>query len=164
MLAHRLDQRARQIDAHFPVHPLAGAVSRHICERAVRRVGELACPSVEQRLAGRARHLIERVHPLREVVEVLAVALPLESLVEGLAWCALGQGLPDPEAAASRLGFSLLVCETADPSSAAVVGAMPTENVVHAMDQLERQLREAQLSRHVREPRKLHTANASVHR
>ena len=109
MLAHRLDQRARQIDAHFPVHPLAGAVSWHIRERAVRRVGELARPSVEHRLAGRARHLIERVHPLREVVEVLAVAVPLEPLVEGLAGSALGQGLADPEAAAGGVGFALLV-------------------------------------------------------
>ena len=151
VLPHRRDQRTRQIDAELPVHPLAAAVPRRVREGAVRRVGELARPGVEHRLPGRSRHLIERVHPLREVVEVLAVAIPLEPLVDRLVGAALGQRLADPEPAARRVGFTVLLGEPADPSGAAIVGAMSTEDVMHPIDQLERQLRVARVSRHVRE-------------
>src|SRR5574341_2378301 len=50
----------------------------------VRRSRQLARPAEEFRVAGRERHQQQRVHPLRQVVEVLAVALPLALRVVGL--------------------------------------------------------------------------------
>jgi hypothetical protein len=72
-------------------------VRRPIRERPVRHLGELARPEVEERLSSGAREAIERRHPLRQVVEALAVAVPFELLVHPLAQRALGKGLADEE-------------------------------------------------------------------
>src|SRR5262249_24737429 len=84
VLPHRGHLRPGQLDAELPVHPLASALARRVRERAVCRVRELACPRGEDRFPSPARDLIERVHPLRQVMEVLTVAVPLESLIDRL--------------------------------------------------------------------------------
>jgi hypothetical protein len=67
----------------------------------MRRMRELASPLTEHRLPGCPCHLIERVHPLREVVKVLAIAIPLEAVVDRLVRSALGQRLADAQPATS---------------------------------------------------------------
>ena len=139
VLTHRRDQRTREVDALLPVHPpaAAGTVVR---EGAVRRVGELPRPDVEHRLPGRARDLIERVHPLGEVVKVLAVAVPLEPLVERIGRAALGERLADAEAALRGVGLAVFGPEPAQPPAADVVLAMAAERPMHALDEPEGQL------------------------
>ena len=53
-----------------------------------------------------------------------------------------------------RVGWrlALLLAQTADPSGARIVGPVASENVVHLVDQLERELRVALLARRARKP------------
>ena len=101
MLTHRRHERSREIGAHFPQHPLAAPVFEDEC--VPRRFGELAGPGVELRLTGSPRQLIERVHPLREVVEVLTVTFPLDACVVGFGGLTLRQRFPDTQSAARRM-------------------------------------------------------------
>src|SRR5205823_3854363 len=121
-----------EIDAHLPRQPRAAA-----SERAVGHRGELPRPEVETRLPRRAGHLIEGVHPLGQVVEVLAVPVPLELLVERLVRAALRQLLADPQTALRGMGRARLLAEPADPTAARIVGAMFPERVMDPVDQLE---------------------------
>ncbi len=133
VLAHRGDQRAGEIHAHLPHHAPAA-------DERLRRQHQLARLEVELPLARRARRLVEGVHPAGQVVEVLAVAVPFEALVERLAFAALGQLLADAQAAAGRVLFALRVREAAQPAGARVVGAVAAEHVVHPVDQPQRQV------------------------
>jgi hypothetical protein len=139
VVAHRRHEGAGEIDAHLPDHAL-----RAHPECPVRRLGELTGPRREPRVARATRDLIERVHPLRQIVEVLPVALPLEALVERLVRRTLRELLADPQAAAGRVKLAFVVGETADPAAAAIVGTVPAEQVVHAIHQRERALGLAQ--------------------
>src|SRR5204863_161186 len=84
---------------------------------------ELARPARVAQLAGRTGHQVERVHPPRQVVEVLAVTLPLEPLVEVLLGPALAQQLADAQAAGGGVPRALLLVEAADPAAPRVVVA-----------------------------------------
>ena len=48
------------------------------------RLRKLARPGVVAGLSGGARDLVEGVHPLGQVMKVLAVAIPLQAFVDGL--------------------------------------------------------------------------------
>src|SRR5262249_3118226 len=73
-------------------------------------------------------------------MEVLTVAVPLESLIDRFARRALGELLADPESTAGRVGFAFLLGEATDPSCSAIVGAMVTKDLVHPAHEPERQL------------------------
>ena len=100
VLPHGRYERPRQIDAELPHHP--SRARRADQERAVRCFRELARPQIESRIPGDARHLIEGVHPLREVMEVLAVSIPFEIRVEGLVRRALGKRRSWPATRSAR--------------------------------------------------------------
>src|SRR5208282_2145197 len=93
---------------------------------------------VEPRLPCRPRGLIEGVHPLGQVVEVLAIAIPLELLVVDLSVATLAELLADAKAATRGMGLALSLAEAADPAGARVIGAMPAEGMVHLVDQPKR--------------------------
>src|SRR5690606_17473949 len=110
----------------LPAHPLATRrADDH--EAAVRGAHELARPLVKEHLSGGARRLVERVHPLRQVVEVLPVAIPLGALVVRRAGRPLGKPLADAQPARGRVTLALLLGEAADPARAPVVRAVASE-------------------------------------
>jgi hypothetical protein len=76
---------------------------------------------------------------LGQVVKVLAVAIPLQPLVERHAQSALGQRLTDAQSAARRVIFGVPPVEAAQPTMAVVVGAMPSQDVMHLIDEPQRQ-------------------------
>jgi hypothetical protein len=80
-------------------------------------------------------------------VEVLAVAVPFEALVERLAGRALGERLADPETAACRVRLAVGLGGAADPAGAAVVAAMPAEDVMNAIDDASSERRAARVAR-----------------
>lgn len=103
-------------------------------ESAVRGVGQLACPAVPTRLVAAARQLVEGLHPARQVVEVLAVALPFESFIERLAGAALGQRLADAQPGTGRMVLVCLAVRAAQPAAAGIVGAEMSQYRVHLLD------------------------------
>ena len=165
VLAHRGHERARQVHAQLPDHARRSASARPVAERGVRDLGELARPQVEARLRRRARDLVERVHPLRQVVEVLAVPVPLEPLVERLVGAALGQPLADAQTAARRVQLALALAQTAEPAAARVVGSVPPEHD-GGRGRPDAAPARASASRpsHARAPGNCRRANASVHK
>ena len=139
VLPHRRHERPRQIDAHLPGHRPA-VPRRRTRRRACATSASSRAHRLKLRLPCRARDLIERVHPLGQVVEVLAVAVPLELLVERLARAALGQRLADAQAAARRVRGAGLLVEPAQPAGARRRRAMPPQHVVHLIDQTQREV------------------------
>ena len=89
---------------------------------------------------------VARVHPLCEVVEVLAVALPFEAVLNRLVGAPLRQRLADAQPARGGMRLPRLLVEPADPAGAPIVGAMPAEHVVHLIDQREREIDVARVS------------------
>ena len=134
-------------------------------ERGVGRLRELSRPEIESRIARRARHLVEGVHPLGQVVEVLAVPVPLEPLVERLPGTSLRQRLADAQTAAGRMGLALPLAQPADPAGArdrrpdSVRARDAPGRPAGARDPRRRCSPVRRAS-----PRKLQTAKASVHR
>ena len=127
-------------------------------------MSELAPPDVEAPVAGRLGDLIERVHPLSEIVEVLAVALPLEPLVERLAGLPLPQRLADPEPAERGMRLALELGQPAEPAAPCIVRTVPAQHAMHALDQLQRMRTPGRLAGRRPSAMKLQTAKASVHR
>jgi hypothetical protein len=88
-------------------------------------------------------------------VEVLAVAIPFQPLVERLIGLSFGKRLADPEAAHGGVRFAFRRRESADPSGAAIVGAMATEDVMHAIDQAQGEFGRVRGSGRAMEPEKI---------
>jgi hypothetical protein len=116
-------------------------------EAVVRGPRELLRVPLVRTVVGRDRNAGERVHPARQVVEVLAVPLPLEPFVDGLPGSALRERLADAESSRGRVPLALGLREAADPSAAAIVRSKTPERVVHPADQLERELQGIAVSR-----------------
>ena len=141
VLAHRRDERAREVDAHLPVHAHGAAGTGLVGERGNGGVRELDGVRVPRGVAGREGELGERVRPAREVVEVLAVAVPLEALVlrlgEWLVERAFAQRLADAKAARGRAKCAGGVVESADPAGARVAWAVAAEDFVDEVGELD---------------------------
>ena len=107
----------------------------------MRGLGEFPRPDIELRLSRRTRQLVERMHPFGQVVEVLAVAVPLQPLVEGLVGPALGEPFADPKPATGRMVLPLALAQPADPSRARIIVTMSSQCVMHAVNQAQSQFR-----------------------
>jgi len=73
-------------------------------------------------------------------MEVLPVPIPLELVVEWLAWAALGELLADPQAAAGRVRLGLPGEKAAQPPALRIVGPALAQRVMHSMDQRQREV------------------------
>src|SRR5437763_63322 len=99
------NQRTGKIDAHLPVHAedLAGC-------GAADKTSKCACRKLDRPsrcLAANAwSGLAERMNPLGQIMEILAVPIPLQALLERLAGTALRLRLADPESACGRMPAS----------------------------------------------------------
>ena len=63
-------------------------------------------PSVVREVPGRPRDAVEGVHPLGQIVKVLAVSVPFKAFVEGLGFPPLFELLADPAALPRSGGVS----------------------------------------------------------
>ena len=123
--ALRGHERPRQIHAHLPVD------AARMDEVAMRGFSELDCPSAVVLVVRHATGALERAHPAGEVVVVLAVAIPLEVRIVGLARRALRQPLADAQPARRRMRR---------------VGIVRAQHFVHLSDQALGQFEEAPLA------------------
>ena len=80
------------------------------------------------------------VDPLREVVEVLAIPLPLEPWVIRVRRPAFGQRLSDPQASCGGVTGAFIVPEAADPALTLVIISMASEDEMNLVDDLLREL------------------------
>ncbi len=68
-------------------------------------------------------------------MEVLPVAIPLQRLVERLAGTAFGELLADPKPASGGMGLTVALGQPADPAGTRIVFPMPSQRVMHLIDQ-----------------------------
>ncbi len=94
-------------------------------------------PGIVGRILRDPADAIEGVHPLGQVMVVLPVPIPLQALVKGFAELAFIQLLTDPQAPHGRVQPAFLLIEAADPSTSRVIIAVPTENAMHLIHQLQ---------------------------
>jgi hypothetical protein len=87
--------------------------------------GEFTRPAGELRTSGCTRCLIQRLHPFRQVMEVLAVTIPLPLRVKRLVRATLGQGFTYPEPAPGRVGFALVFFQAASRCAVHLPGGAP---------------------------------------
>jgi hypothetical protein len=80
------------------------------------------------------------MHPLRQVVIVLPIAIPFQLFIVGFIGPALVHSLADSQPAARGVCFSLFLTETADPAYPWVVFAVPSEDVVNLIDETQGEL------------------------
>jgi hypothetical protein len=69
-------------------------------------------------------------------VEVLAIAIPLQAFVGRLVVAAFGERLADAKTSECRVRFGVGIPETADPTSARIVVAVPAKLVMYAIHQV----------------------------
>ena len=139
MHPHRLNQRPREISAHLPGEADDVARSRSAEEALESGLCELHRIACIGGVAGCKARLAERVDPLGQIVEVLAVAIPLEPLVHRFIGVALAERLADPQAPRRRMLAPGLLVEPADPAAAQIVAAVAPEHMMHLVDQFDRQ-------------------------
>jgi hypothetical protein len=78
---------------------------------------------------------MQGMHPFGEIVEILAVLLPLQLPVTCFFGPPLGQLLADPQPAHGWVGAALRFPKTADPSGPGIVAAMSAKYLVDLIDQ-----------------------------
>src|SRR5262249_27691797 len=93
------------------------------------------CPSVELRLPRPSGDLVEGMHPLGQVMKVLAVSIPLEAPIQWFAHRSLGKCLADTQAAARGMRFALLFAESADPTGSGIAGTVTAQLVMDLVHQ-----------------------------
>ena len=95
------------------------------------RFCELHRPSGVSRVTGGLGHAVERVHPLGQVMVVLPVLVPLQTLIGRLVGPAFVQLLSDAQTPHGRMALPLLLIKAADPAVSGVVITVPAQGVMH---------------------------------
>jgi hypothetical protein len=88
-------------------------------------------------------------------VEVLAVTLPLQSLVEVLIRAALWQIFSDPKPTTSRMEFTFMLAQPGNPPGSRVVTTMLTQRVMDLIGQSQCKFRVAFISSRLRQAEKI---------
>ncbi len=101
---------------------------------------KLDCPPVIFRIPGNPAYTVERMHPLRQVMEILPVAVPFQALVERLVLSAFGKLLSDPQAPFCRVHLTFLSGKAADPAGPRVVVPVTAKDVVHLVNETQSQI------------------------
>ena len=137
MLSHRRYERACEIDAHLPVHTRGTVGGGQIGKRIVCCYCEFACPNIEFWIACRPAYLIERMHPLGQIMKILAIPFPFQALIKGLGFATFRKLLADAQSTAGRMGFAILCAQSADPATAWIVIPITSEDVVDLINQVQ---------------------------
>ena len=64
------------------------------------------------------------MHPLGEIVEILAVAIPFQPLVEGFPGATFGKFFPDPQPALGRMRLACGFAQATDPTGPPIIAPM----------------------------------------
>jgi|GEM_PF-6245095 len=134
VMAHRRHQRTIQINTHLPEHPRR-ALGRLAHESVEGRKRELDRPLVITHLARSFGHPLQRVHPAGQVMEILAVAIPLPTFVERFARFALRQLLAYAQTRPGRRARMLVIVHPAKPAATGVVFGIGTKHLVDLFNQ-----------------------------
>ena len=94
-------------------------------------------PSVEAWASRGTGDLIQGVHPLGQVVEVLAVAVPLQAFIEGLIGTAFRKLFADAQPGSGWMRLALLVAEPTEPTVTRVTIPMSPQRLMDLIDQLQ---------------------------
>jgi hypothetical protein len=92
-------------------------------------MSQLNCPAHIIVVASHKAGLAERMHPLGQIMEVLAIPIPFQPFIQRFIGVAFLKRFADPQAARCRMMAPSLFIKSADPSAAAVVLAISPEDL-----------------------------------
>jgi hypothetical protein len=104
------------------------------------RLRELERPAQDDGVGRHDGGTCQRMHPLREVVEILAIPIPFLSVVRMLPGGAFVQSFADTQSAGRWMQAPLHFIEPADPARKRVVVCVPAKGLVNLLDQLQRKI------------------------
>src|SRR5512139_1912680 len=96
---------------------------------------KLHSPPVECRVADDPARAIKGMHPLRQIVKILAVPVPLRTLVKGLIRSPFVLLFADPQSPERGMFPALLLIKAADPTLACVIPAMLPQRRMHLVNE-----------------------------
>ena len=141
MLPHRGNQGAGQVNAHLPVQPLSLAAVELMYEGGVGGQGEIDPHLDVAHVLGDPPGLSQGVHPLRQVVIVLPIPLPLQPSIVWLLGSPLGKRLAYAKTPGGRPLPPLLLAQAAYPARPFIVRAEPPQGEVHLFDEPQSQFK-----------------------
>ena len=134
MQAAGRNERPRQVGAHFPVDANDLSRSGPAGKSLKRDPPQLDRPSGS--ITNEEGGLAEGVHPFGEVMEILTVPIPLQTLVDRFVDIAFLERFADPQTASRRVVPPPLIVESADPPVARVVIAILPQHGMDLINQL----------------------------
>ena len=129
------NERPRKISAHLPIDPHDLTGSGRSSEPPECRFRKLNGPARICVVADDKGGLAKRMYPLGHIMEILAIAIPLQVLVEGLSWIALLARFSNPQPTRCWMKAAALLIAAADPAGAHVIGAKPAQPSMHLIDE-----------------------------
>jgi hypothetical protein len=132
------NKRSREIGAHLPVDTgnLSGLQLPNKSSES--RLSQLNRPLGIVRVANDEGSLTESMDPLGEIVEILTIAVPFQTLIEWLANITFFERFSDPETTCGRMVLPGFIIETADPSTSRIVAAISPEHLMYPINQISR--------------------------
>src|SRR5512135_3850562 len=112
-MPHGCYKRIGEVDAHLPIKTFLFSLPRCIGKPRMSGLCEFQRPPVAGRITGNTTHTIEGVHPLSQVMEILAVSVPLQTLVKKFGRSPLSHPFADPESAFCGMSLAFLLAEAA---------------------------------------------------
>ena len=139
-MPHGRYERIGKVRTHFPVHALPAAPGRSVNKMLMSGFGQFHGPGVVNRIAKGAGDPVKRVHPLGQIMEVLAVPVPFHTFVVRFGGAAFLELLTDSQTADCGMLLAFRLVQPADPPGLGVVPTSPAEGVMDLIHEPQRQI------------------------
>jgi hypothetical protein len=136
MQSHGVRKAAGEISAHFPIDADHIARCRPVDESVESGRSEFKRQCKVHRVANVKGRLAECMHPFRQIMKILTVAIPFQSVIDWFINLAFLERLADPQTASGRMTFSGFIVQAADPALTNIIAAITPEHLMHLIDQI----------------------------
>ena len=99
-------------------------------------LGKFQGPLVVNTLARNVTGTVECVHPFCQIMKVLTILIPFQSIVSNFAGLAFIQLFANPQASLGRMQTCLFIIKATEPATLPTVGAVFPQGMMNLVDQL----------------------------
>jgi hypothetical protein len=136
MQSHGVRKTAGEISAHFPIDTDDVARCSPLDEAVASGRSEFEHLCNVRWIASHKGRPAEAVHPFGQIMKILTIAIPFQSLVDWFTNLAFLERLADPQTASGRMTLSGFFIQAADPALTNIVTAITPEHLIHLVDQV----------------------------
>jgi len=119
------------------MHPLPATIWWRKSEFGMGSLCQFYRPPDIGRISGGLAHAIESMHPFGQVMVILPILIPFQTLIRRLIWLALIQLLSNAKTTYCWMLFTLLRIEATDPALSWVVTSVFAEEVMYLINELQ---------------------------